>query len=483
MIALRIEFIAGRFHANPWDSGTNEGDVEWPPAPWRILRAIVAGWFRGGAENRESLLGVLDALAEPPRFLLPRATSGHSRHYVPLGGFKDGKPETAQILDSFLALERDSEHPASAYVVWDRAQLSVGERETLARACGHIGYLGRAESWCLVDVVDAVEVGDLVPVDLASRDESGSRSVRRLSAGASLRGSGLLRSLAESTGEMRKAKRVLPPGTAWAEYRLPPGALLVREQSTARASKAAAFGPTLLRFAVEPPDIGVRPSVTRTVDVADLLRRSTIARYSRIEGVPVSKRLAGKSDDGEGKRLGHDHPYFLPFSSRSDGTIDRIDVWFPKECSHDEYRAVTSVDGLKDRRLFDTAFNVTFLGIVERDVARIWETVTPIALERFPRRRGERFTDSPAEQVERMIRRQFVGEISIDVWQSGSHMRRVGSVGPRLDAFNARRREHGGPNPPLVGATIRFADRISGPIALGRLAHFGLGLLRPIADA
>ena len=35
----------GRYHANPWDRAVNEGASEWPPSPWRILRALVATWY------------------------------------------------------------------------------------------------------------------------------------------------------------------------------------------------------------------------------------------------------------------------------------------------------------------------------------------------------------------------------------------------------------------------------------------------------
>jgi CRISPR-associated protein Csb2 len=41
---LAICFPAGRYHANPWDRAVNEGATEWPPSPWRILRALVATW-------------------------------------------------------------------------------------------------------------------------------------------------------------------------------------------------------------------------------------------------------------------------------------------------------------------------------------------------------------------------------------------------------------------------------------------------------
>jgi len=56
MISLRIEFLAGRFHANPWDRGTNEGEIDWPPAPWRILLAIAAVTFLGQGPGKLSLI-------------------------------------------------------------------------------------------------------------------------------------------------------------------------------------------------------------------------------------------------------------------------------------------------------------------------------------------------------------------------------------------------------------------------------------------
>lgn len=485
MIALRMEFLAGRFHANPWDAGTNEGEVDWPPSPWRLLRAVVAGWYRSGAGDRSTFLRVLDALCEPPQFCLPRATAGHSRHYVPLGGFKSGKPEKTQILDSFLALEHDREHPAIAYAAWPNVDLSEDERAVLARACDLIGYLGRAESWCSVEVRDSVpDVHALTPVDLASRESVSSAGpiVRRLAPGPSLRGVGLLRSLVETTADMRRAKRLMPPGTAWVEYRLPLGFLLVQEQYEQQELRETVFKEIVLRFSVERPQEGVLPPVTRAVDVADLMRRSALSRYSRRDG-PASTLLAGKADDGDGKRQGHDHPYYLPFDSRADGKIDRIDVWFPKGCPHQEYLAVSSIDALCDYRIFDETLPLTFLGSVTPDTSSlVWESITPVVLDRFPKLRGQgrsRVVDSPEEQIAAMVQRCSGADAEIEVWPPGAHVRRRGGNGARLDAFRARRRGKAERLPPLVGATLRFSEPVPGPIVLGRLAHFGLGQFAP----
>jgi CRISPR-associated protein Csb2 len=38
---LRLRFPGGRYHATPWGHHVNEGQVEWPPSPWRLLRALM----------------------------------------------------------------------------------------------------------------------------------------------------------------------------------------------------------------------------------------------------------------------------------------------------------------------------------------------------------------------------------------------------------------------------------------------------------
>ncbi|HVA27253.1 MAG TPA: type I-U CRISPR-associated protein Csb2 [Candidatus Baltobacteraceae bacterium] len=483
MIALRIEFLAGRFHANPWDRGTNEGEVEWPPSPWRMLRAITAGWHRSGATDRDTLLRLLDALAEPPVYYLPRATAGHSRHYVPLGGLKNGKPEKTLMLDSFLALESGRESVATAYVAWPRTMLDAEERALLERACGYIGYIGRAESWCAIGVVDAPDLrGDLAMVDLASRSDSAGPTVRRLAAGADLRGTGLLRSLSETTGEMRRARRLVPPGTAWVEYRLPDDYLLVREQYEAREREELAFGPTILRFTLERTASSVRPSISQAVSVAEVMRRAAMSRYSDMSGGTATTRLAGKNEAGSAKREGHDHPFYLPADSDGTGSIDRIDVWFPHGCSHGEYRAVTSIDALKDRFVFDGELALTFLGNVEPPRGRVWRTATPVVLDRFPKVRGtngsRRVVDSPDEQLRAMMARRLDEPCTVEMWPQSETVPRRGGHGMRLDAFRRARRGERASHP-VAGATLEFEQEVVGPIVLGRLAHFGLGQFDP----
>ena len=38
-ITIKLTFPGGRYHATPWGRHVNEGVPEWPPSPWRLLRA------------------------------------------------------------------------------------------------------------------------------------------------------------------------------------------------------------------------------------------------------------------------------------------------------------------------------------------------------------------------------------------------------------------------------------------------------------
>src|SRR6476469_2198519 len=99
MPKIGLRFPAGRYHATPWGNHVNEGLIEWPPSPWRLLRALIAtgytklGWPGDGPPPAgrsliEKLAGVL------PSYRLPDAVGTHSRHYMPMARFKNGREET-----------------------------------------------------------------------------------------------------------------------------------------------------------------------------------------------------------------------------------------------------------------------------------------------------------------------------------------------------------------------------------------------------
>src|SRR5690606_19652168 len=115
MVAVGFRFIAGRYHATPWDRHVNEGELEWPPSTWRLSRALIATWHRKvspGGEGEETISSLIEKLAGVlPHYRVPPATHVHSRHYMPATGGK-----RTLVFDAWAALGRGDEDEVQ--IVW-----------------------------------------------------------------------------------------------------------------------------------------------------------------------------------------------------------------------------------------------------------------------------------------------------------------------------------------------------------------------------
>ena len=143
MLAIQFDFTANRYHATQWGRHVNEGVLEWPPSPWRILRAIVATWRRTLPDLPEDrVVPLLEQLAsEHPHYRLPPASTGHTRHYMP---YNEGiRERTTLVIDSFVAIQ-----PAEPVVaLWPGIELDQRQTGDLTAILRNMPYLGRAESW------------------------------------------------------------------------------------------------------------------------------------------------------------------------------------------------------------------------------------------------------------------------------------------------------------------------------------------------
>lgn len=68
MPTVKLRFPGGRYHATPWGHHVNEGRIEWPPSPWRLLRAFIACGFtsQGWDEVPPIARRLIDKLAAIP---------------------------------------------------------------------------------------------------------------------------------------------------------------------------------------------------------------------------------------------------------------------------------------------------------------------------------------------------------------------------------------------------------------------------------
>src|SRR5262245_54662173 len=143
MTTIELGFPARRFHATPWGRHVNEGAVEWPPSPYRLLRSLYDAWKRKHSDASDAdVEGLLRALAaEAPQYRLPAVTTSHTRSYLNSNTFDP--TEKSLIFDAFVAIRPE----AKAYVSWPNVALTSGERNLLSRLLESLNYVGRSESW------------------------------------------------------------------------------------------------------------------------------------------------------------------------------------------------------------------------------------------------------------------------------------------------------------------------------------------------
>jgi CRISPR-associated protein Csb2 len=74
MVIIEFSFPAKRFHTTPWGSNVNEGMVEWPPSPWRILRGLIATWhLKCKKEVPEPIMReIINELSQKPLHIIYR---------------------------------------------------------------------------------------------------------------------------------------------------------------------------------------------------------------------------------------------------------------------------------------------------------------------------------------------------------------------------------------------------------------------------
>ncbi len=150
MPTLRICFPAGRYHATPSGHHVNEGQIEWPPSPWRLLRALIACGYN--TQQWTEMPPVARSLFEKlvhclPSYRLPSANASHSRHYMPVGILDKGREKTTLVYDTWANITDED-----LIVHWN-CQLAIDEADLLRQLADCLGYLGRSESWINAELI------------------------------------------------------------------------------------------------------------------------------------------------------------------------------------------------------------------------------------------------------------------------------------------------------------------------------------------
>jgi len=469
---LAIRFPLRRYHANPWDRAVNEGASEWPPSPWRLMRALVATWHTRWPDLPAPVLdGLLDSLADPPSYRTPRATAGHSRHYLPDLEHRRGEPgRTDLTLDPFLSVSRDDE----LLIRWD-VDLAADHRAGLAKLVELLPYLGRAESVCEARLVE----GDTAPDESWWRpDGDGPRRVRLLAATRPIS----REALEATTVEIRKQRRTVPTGTTWVSY----AAQEPVTQPAPAETMAAAHLVTAIRFAVTGP---VPMNATHGVLLADESHRQVGHELTKA-GLSDAERKEILGSNGAATDHGHAHWIPLGDWGEKPGTVRHLVVWVPRGLRTQEVRAVLGLRQMSGRRgraqngyevrgfppvelLFQAAGRIEEVAPELYGPARRWRSLTPYLPVRHRKR----------ESLEDYLTADVRTELGYRDLPPASVI--PADPEPRLpdrwarDFRRYRMTENMSRSRPGLGLRLEFGDPVAGPVLLGKLSHFGYGIFVP----
>lgn len=427
MIGISLTFLAGRYHATPWGRHVNEAAPEWPPSPWRLLRGLVATWKRklpdleqGEAEP------ILRALALPPQFVLPPATTGHTRHYMPW--FKKGPDDRTLVFDAFVAVPRESQ----LVVLWPSAELDGRQRASLAALLNHLGFFGRAEAWCEARLLTCEEATGFTsnshPLDEQGVPE-GHEIVRTLCAEPETafsddyvvrmetRTSGRGRSkvaetmrrplydpnwnLCMETLQLHDEKWSDPPGSRWVPYVRPANCFEVKPQRFVTTRRRTQPRNQVARFAL---DSTVLPLATDTLPIAELARRALMGIYGKLNRLPDggkgrSSTFSGKDASGNKRLSPHSHAYYLPTDEDGDGRLDHLTVFAEEGFGSGELKALDRLTLLSGagRDAANHPLRTVLVGLGPRNAfgdgplaeSAVWVSATPFVAPRHPKRNGQ----------------------------------------------------------------------------------------------
>jgi len=511
MIAIKMRFLAGRFHATPWGHHVNEGMVEYPPSLWRFLRSLVAVFHRTAPENvdKVSLQRILDALSDPPEFDLPFASVAHTRHY-------DQANSSVKFFDTFVSL-----NPKNEIVwLWRDAELNETDRANLSKLLRNLGTFGRSESWCEAELVeDFAKEPNSKPVS-GGKFERGKETIRLLLPNE--KGEKLLETLRIETSKMRKDKQLEPNGSRWVTYERDSNLLTPRRIAQKKVTKPKEL--TVARFALA---ANVLPLVTKSLPFAELARRCLIR--NRKFRTDHSEVITGKLENGT-PLINHQHAHYLVTDEDGDGRIDHLTIYAPREFDENDLYAIHQMSFINwqtsrvddrsifsDKELCDEKFKKDRTGVrliplgfgktmdfaaPERKAVLFqspiksckFRSVTPFSLPYYPTRGGGSKTvrpkDSPEGQLRRELRKRGLPEpvrvtATKGFFETLAPIENVGEETPRFRWLEfSNQRFNGAAGNGLAGFEIEFApedlDKINAPLTLGFGCHFGLGVFLPV---
>jgi len=459
VFAIEVEYLLGRVYAAEFRDNTAP---EWPPHPARLFSALVAAHHdtEGTPQEREALMW-LEQQAPPEISAGREGQSNRVVTFVPTNyAAKSGSTHPEQRTKQPRSFPVQSPASPTVHFVWRDSEPTAQHREALRGLVSRVAALGRASSLVRVRAVDmdSVRLGDgphFVP------DDDGN----------------LVLAVARS-GRMDELERSFAAG------RRPQQGVQVRYANRDDAAATSVLG--LAHFGemiVLRRVTGIGFPIESTHFLTRNLRRAFLSQAGG--GDILSPVLSGH--DGENPTA-EPHVAFAALPNVGggfgDGRLMGLGVILPRSISKADrriaLRACASIETINfGEQLGSWTVEIANFGIVQRTLkqdtwmnpAKKWASVTPILLDRFPKK-----GDSTEELL---ITACVRAGLPLPVRCSyGTHAQAspsaVRGVAP-VFAFKADRW--------AVHARIEFDSPVKGPVLLGAGRFFGMGLMKPLFGA
>lgn len=500
MLTLRVHFPWGRYYAHPWGQNPARiSEAEWPPSPWRLLRAIAAAWFQRypGRTPSQDLKYLLESLGqELPDICLPEVSFAKTVHYQP--SFKGSEPRVRHE-SHFVAVGGDVlfQWQLGSIQGADRSQLAGKLDALLSEVLPRVTYFGRAESVCEVTAerpeaaLDEARTAKVV-VNTGKPGRRIAPDCRDLFCPnpEDFRASDLwcrreapwdeLNAPKHLVQDLLDAAQVLPDGAAWYSYQMPAG---WPERWVVRYPQPRKSGTRGTRVVARYVEFSLQCRIPipskHVVSMATLLRQQAIAVHK-----DPSFALSGHIEPSE-TREGHRHAFYLPVPTEEDDgrSVARLVVWCDEGFDQSELNALMSVEALRwagGRFPARPVLLKTARDLPNSQPARRWMSLTPFVPPRhwFRKSVGRvREKYSPEEQMVQCLADSGL-QVSCEVTRrqkSATDAWDVCKVHVPKSALG-REPEH------RIGVflDLEFSEPVCLPLpAYGHSCHFGLGQFVP----
>ena len=497
-VTLQQSFLHGRFHATRWRLNPFDGAfLEWPPSPWRLVRAITSRWYQWVREcpraiEDTDLNALISALCTSSYsfHLAPQARPGiaiRQYHPVEFGWQPAGKGKSAArqygaslIQDNYVAVPRDGE--IAVWWIIEGEQWSSPLLAVLDRCVERITYFGRAES---LSVVRRAETDikpnsslfekrseDLHPV-LCPDPQATREDVERW------------------TDDPSGRDREIPPGTRQMYASVPEVRPLHDAASRARSEHRTNFVQFAILWDVVPESNATsrltahyKAEVVRELLLAH--SKGTVRSWRQADSRLRAKVELMIGKDSSGLPLeGHRHTEFFVWWNdrrptrllvrRGEAAFDQTEIMamYRAACKSFSWSATPSIWDWQVK-LIPLDLSTKPPASFDQRLELMWESVTPYVPTRHHIRRGlVRERESIPNQIRReLLRRGINSDVTITGMGSPEWVAVPNTGSAHRRQFLGNRRGY--------RLRLAFSEPIMGPLRLGSASSLGLGLFRPI---